>query len=387
MICSFYTEAVFEQDADGRIFAIAGLDEGIWAELLEQFSGVRIVARARRVASPTNPHLLSDPRIRLFALPFYQGLSAFTRSAPALLAALWRSVRSDGAYLLRLPGPIGTGAAVALALRGRAYAVQLVGDPGAVLSSQTMSAVARRLRGLVVGATRWACRRAAAISYVTSATLQRRYPPGTAATSFACSDIKLPDDWFADRPRDLAGRSSLFLCGSLAQRYKGADLLIEAIRLLQADGTDVTGVIAGDGIYRRELEQQSIDAGVQQSVRFLGAIAPDEIARQLDACTVFVIPSRTEGLPRALIEALAKGVPSIGSDVGGIPELLRPSELIPPEDARALASAVAAMLADPARYRETSEWAIGRAQAFRPALLSAARAAFYKAVRATGERR
>ncbi len=385
MICSFYTEAVFEQDADGRIFAIAGLDESIWAEMLGVFTGIRIVARVRHVAVPSNPHLLSDPRIDLFALPFYQGLRAFAWRVPRLLAALWRSVHADGAYLLRLPGPIGTGAALALALRGRRFAVQLVGDPGAVLSSQTISSVARRLRGVVMSATRWACRSATVISYVTSSTLQRVYPPDPDATSFACSDISLPDSWFADRPRDLSRPASLFLCGSLAQRYKGADLLIEAVRLLQKTGIDLTAVIAGDGFYRNELEQQAFRAGVANSVRFLGAIPPAEIAKQLDDCTIFVIPSRTEGLPRALIEALAKGVPSIGSQVGGIPELLKPSELVPPEDASALASAINALLTDPARYREVSEWALRRAQAFRPAPLLAARAAFYEAVRASGE--
>ena len=60
------------------------------------------------------------------------------------------------------------------------------------------------------------------------------------------------------------------------------------------------------------------------------------VTEQLDAADVFVLPSRQEGLPRAMIEAMARSLPCVGSDVGGISELI-PDWVVPPNDPQALA--------------------------------------------------
>ncbi|GAB3976194.1 glycosyltransferase family 4 protein [Plantactinospora veratri] len=79
----------------------------------------------------------------------------------------------------------------------------------------------------------------------------------------------------------------------------------------------------GDGRYRPRLERLATDLGVRRQVHFTGTIsAATEVRRQLDAADLFVMPSRTEGLPKALIEAMARGLPAVATSVGGIPELL-----------------------------------------------------------------
>jgi len=101
----------------------------------------------------------------------------------------------------------------------------------------------------------------------------------------------------------------------------------------------------------------------------------------LDSIDLFVMPSRAEGLPRALVEAMARGCPCIGSNVGGIPELLAPEDLVPPNNPEALAQKIMEVTANPERMKAMSERNLARAKQFNPEVLREARLAFYKYVR------
>jgi len=94
-----------------------------------------------------------------------------------------------------------------------------------------------------------------------------------------------------------------------------------------------------------------------------------------------VLPSHQEGLPRAALEAMARGLPCIGSTVGGFPELLAAADLVPPGSAPALARAISAVLGDPDRRRDMSARNLARAQDFRDHLLQERRVAFLAHVR------
>jgi glycosyltransferase involved in cell wall biosynthesis len=100
----------------------------------------------------------------------------------------------------------------------------------------------------------------------------------------------------------------------------------------------------------------------------------------LDTADLFVHPSRTEGLPRALIEAMARGLPCIGSNVGGIPELLSPAEQVPAGDANALEAKLCEVLGDPQRLVRLSRENLAKAREYHADALRPRRQAFYRAV-------
>jgi glycosyltransferase involved in cell wall biosynthesis len=142
----------------------------------------------------------------------------------------------------------------------------------------------------------------------------------------------------------------------------------------------------GDGRFRSQLEQQAVRSGVGGAVDFRGQMAAGQAVRdQLDLADLFVLPSRTEGLPRAMIEAMARGLPCIGSNVGGIPELLPPEDLFPSGDPQALAAKISEVLTDGPRRQRMSQRNLARARDFHEDVLRARRLRFYRFIRTRTE--
>ena len=105
---------------------------------------------------------------------------------------------------------------------------------------------------------------------------------------------------------------------------QGARRAARGVRPCAHQGLDVRLCLVGDGKHRPELERRAAALGVSERIEFRGQLASCELVRQeLDRADLFVLPSRQEGLPRAMIEAMARGLPCIGSTVGGIPDCCR----------------------------------------------------------------
>ncbi|HET7232096.1 MAG TPA: glycosyltransferase family 4 protein [Longimicrobium sp.] len=140
-----------------------------------------------------------------------------------------------------------------------------------------------------------------------------------------------------------------------AQPYKGVQTLIDAAALLRGQGVaGVAFAYAGDGEYLPALRARARAAGVADIFHFLGERA--DVHRLLPGADVAVVPSLwAEAFGLAVVEAMAAGVPVVATRTGGIPELVedgRTGTLVPPGDPRALAGALAALLAGPALARE-----------------------------------
>lgn len=130
---------------------------------------------------------------------------------------------------------------------------------------------------------------------------------------------------------------------------KGLDLLLEAVGSLRSSHPELRCVIAGSGSQEALLKAAAQQRGLDGHVCFTGFRA--DIPRLLSAIDVFVLPSRTEGIPYALLEASAAGLPIAASRVGGIPEIIRDGQaglLVAPEQAGALAAAIDRLLREPA---------------------------------------
>jgi glycosyltransferase involved in cell wall biosynthesis len=126
---------------------------------------------------------------------------------------------------------------------------------------------------------------------------------------------------------------------------KAQEVLLDAVAALLPGHPDLTLSIVGEGTCRRALEDQAARLGMTDAVRFLGHRT--DVRAILASADVFALPSRSEGLPLALVEAMAARVPCVATTVGGVPEAMAGfAELsVPPEDPLRLAEALAMVLA------------------------------------------
>lgn len=146
---------------------------------------------------------------------------------------------------------------------------------------------------------------------------------------------------------------------------KGHVYLIEAVKRLKDRGTSVRAELAGDGPLAQRLRRQVMERGVEAEVVFLGSVSHERLLTEMSAgkwqATVqpsIVTPSgQLEGIPVSLIEAMACGLPAVGTVSGGIPELLADGAgiLVPAGDSEALADALAALAEDRALRTSLAE--------------------------------
>jgi glycosyltransferase involved in cell wall biosynthesis len=119
-----------------------------------------------------------------------------------------------------------------------------------------------------------------------------------------------------------------------------------------------------------------------ERVCFRGQLtAGNAVRAELDRADLFILPSHQEGLPRAMVEAMARALPCIGSTVGGIPELLPHEDLVPPGDVAALASKIREVVTNPERMTRMSARNLEKAKEYTDEVLYEQRNEFYHYVR------
>jgi glycosyltransferase involved in cell wall biosynthesis len=152
------------------------------------------------------------------------------------------------------------------------------------------------------------------------------------------------------------------VCTGRLGDHKGSSVLVRALALLAGRHPEARLVLAGDGD-REPLRAEAARLGVGDRLELPGWIGPDEVASLLDRAGVFALPSRNEGLPMALLEAMARGLPCVVTPVGAIPDLVEDGVhgvFVPPDDPEALAGALGGLLADPGRARALGDAARAR---------------------------
>ncbi len=388
MRLSVTLEHRFAITPDGAAWTSTMFPREFWDRYLDVFEGLTVVARALPAAAPDPSWRRVDGDGVGFApLPHYIGPVQYLRRRAALTRSLREALSPDAAVVMRVGSPIADLAAPMLLGRGQPFAVEVVGDPWDTFAPGAMRHPLRPvMRRYFARKLREQCAAACAASYVTAAALQRRYPPGPRTYATDYSSIRLTGEDFAAAARgsfDCGGPLRLATVGTLAQMYKGTDVLLTALaECVRERGLDLSLTIVGDGRHRGELEALASSLDVADRVDFRGQLPAGAAVRGvLDETDLFLLPSLQEGLPRALIEAMARGLPCLASDVGGIGELLAAEDLLPAGDAGALAGAIAAAAGDPARLARMAARNFERAGDYRDEVLAARRRGLYEHLR------
>ena len=322
-----------------------------WAALGDELD-LRVLARA---AERTNGH---DPSFRLSEPVGPRALDGplFYATLPVRVARELREFRPD---VLFVQSPYEAAAALAarrLSGSDARVILELHGD-WRTATRLYGSRLRRLLEPVAEPLARSSLRRADAlrtISAYTTDLVRRRLGREPAAVFPAYVDLTS----FVERPAvPLPERPRALFVGVL-ERYKGIDVLAEAWRRVAPTVPDAVLQLVGDGPSAPLVERLLAD--LPEQTEWVRRLSSDEVARALDEATTLVLPSRSEGLPRIVIESFCRGRPVVGTRAGGIPDIVGDGVsglLVPPEDPAALADALAGVLSDRALQARLAEGA------------------------------
>jgi glycosyltransferase involved in cell wall biosynthesis len=377
----------YDRTPDGSVWTQTTFAHSYWTRYLAVFDRVRVMARVRDVSACAPGWIRADGEgVEFTALPFYLGPWQYLRRSRQVKRAARAAIGMDDAIILYAPSQIAACIEPSMRRSSRPYGVYVIGDPYEVFTPGSVRHPLRPFfRWIFPRRLRRQCAGACAVAYITEQALQHRYPPPSNNISFSFSMTELPDIAFAPMARVPSSESRtlvLVTVGSLEQLYKAPDVLIDALAACVGEGLDLKLILIGDGKHRAELEARAAALGLSARVCFLGQLpAGDAVRAQLDQADLFVMPSRTEGLPRAMIEAMARGLPCIGSTVGGIPELLPSEDLVPPGDAVALTRKIREVITDRQRMERMASRNLEKASEYHEDILMQRRIAFYRYLR------
>jgi glycosyltransferase involved in cell wall biosynthesis len=350
----FCVDHVFVRDEGGAIYSAGQFPYELWRRYLQIFHALTVIGRCRPLAAGESTASLTRSSGAGISFAFVPNLASLVGLTP------WRRQRAEGimtatmaeadAVIARLPCENGL-----LAIRlARRLAKPLVVEAVACSWDQLWNY--GTVQGKVYAPVQmWRMRRAvetAPYAMYVSRFLRDRYPARGEMT--VVSDVEIAPFEPAtlrcrleriDRPN---GRVVLGLIGSLQHRYKGVHTALAALARVGCALGDFEFRVLGPGD-PRSWQELAAHHGLSERVRFCGMVPNgDPVLQWLDDIDLYLQPSFQEGLPRALVEAMSRGCPALGSTAGGIPELLPTECLHRPGDARRLGELISQAARDAA---------------------------------------
>ena len=372
----------FLRDRDGNLFSTGLMGPNYFEKYLTVFDEVTVlgyeVANDTTIKKAIGNPIHDTDRIRYLLAPCGAGQFSTSFENRAIRAIADEQAKTADAVACK------SASGAALAKRyaekyRKPFLVEVVGCPWDAMWNH--SYIGKAIAPFSYLSLRKVVKDAAYVSYVTEKFLQDRYP--TKGKSVGVSDVELQpvDESVLDsRIRRIAEANSplrIGTAGTVEIAYKGQEYVIRALAELKAKGdTGFEYHLAGGGNPQR-LKELAETLGVSDQVVFEGSLPHDAMFDWLDSLDLYIQPSLTEGMPRALIEAMSRGLPAIGSRVGGIPELLGEDCVFPRKDTEAITKLLSWM--NPEQMTKMAKQNFAHARQFQKELLEEKRIHFYTA--------
>ncbi|BDH60663.1 hypothetical protein MTP04_07930 [Lysinibacillus sp. PLM2] len=309
-----------------QYFSTGGLSKKMLERYTKVFDEVTVISRQKILTEPNNNlTLASTDRVKFLDIPNIKSLNGLLKYNLAQ-KKIEQEVKKCDYLISRLPSSIGALAISKAKKLNKPYLIELVACPWDELWNHS-------LKGKIIAPynyfkTKKLVGESKYVLYVTNKFLQLRYP--TSGLNINCSNVSLKDiDSEVLKGRIskicLKNNSTKIILGTTAAvnvKYKGQQYIIEALGKLKKEGItnyEYQLVGGGDITYLKSIAEKN---DVLNQIKFLGLKKHDEVYDWLDSIDIYAQPSRQEGLPRALIEAMSRGIPSLGANTAGIPELL-----------------------------------------------------------------
>ncbi|MBA7486010.1 D-inositol-3-phosphate glycosyltransferase [subsurface metagenome] len=356
--------------------------------MLSIFDKVVVVGRCKKVVIKPDCQRVDSNRIEFFPVCDFSGYGCFI----GLLRAFWQCRKTVGLadrYWLRAPGFVASMVGFWLRRAKIPYYIRLVGDLAEVAETKTMwmpkliskviiSYVQRRFKKEVASS--------GGVLASTKYTLQKRYPSKIPENDFFATTLSLSQAIFKNVSRNFNDNVFRIIIVGVLLKYKGHDYLLKALAKIQ-DQRKWSLLAVGQGPELKNLEQLANEAGIGDRVCFCGRIDwGPKLFEKLDEAHLFVLSSLTEGMPRVVIEAMARALPVIATNVGGVHEIIEPEFLVPVKKAEFLSEKIASLWGNPRELERVSKRNFEKAQEFSLSRTRLLRQAWFRWMKECGDK-
>lgn len=353
---------------------------------LNVFDEVKVIGKTKHVDSVNTTDYLkiSGPRLEVLELPWYQGMRAMFRILPKLIR-IYRHVADDCDCCILRIAQVESFLFYIFTKKRTPYCVEVVNDP------ETFGSRFDIIRNFSVYMTKKMTRKANGASYVTEHFLQSKYPCKAEfdikkGFKSHYSSIDLDEKGVAEAPIEYSGGEFriVHVSNAINTDVKGHTTLIKAFEKISKEIPEARLTIIGDGNKLDEYKKLVANLEVADKVTFTGRINDkNALLSKLRDSNLMILPTKMEGLPRTIIEAMSVGLPCLSSPTAGVPELIDKKYLFPPEDVNSFAKKAIELIKSPAELREMSSRNIEESKKYCKTVLDARRTEFYLNLRKT----
>lgn len=370
---------------NGRFYAANQDKFDFYQRYLRVFEQLRLVARCEEepVLKAGRVPLDLDGRIEFIPVPMFHGPKEYVLEYRRVGKELRCIIEGCDAAICRLPSTVAMRVCEQVKKSGIPYAVEIVAC-SKDFKDVSKSFVNKVLWYIQDKKIRSLCNKADGVSCVTEKYLQQYYF-STKNSHFESSYSSLAiDSSFYTEPRELNKNPPYYIVHVAnqvrLQGEKGHKESVDIIRILKDRGFDVRIIFVGASYFKgaEALADYAKEVGVLDRVEFPGFMSRENLQKCLEASDLLLLPTRTEGLPRVVIEAMAKGLPCLSTPVGGIPELLDVRYLVDYEDVETFANRIAELLTNKQIYDEVSFENFERSKKYKAHILQNKRDEFYR---------
>lgn len=332
--------------------------------------------------------LVDDPRIEIHPLPIFHGPIQYAKKYFTIGRAMASVVDGCDAAILRLPSTVAQRLSKQVIAAGIPFATEIVFD--AKDGADTSNNIIEKILWLIINKQmRTTCAKADGVSCVTAHYLQQHYysiKPDHFVNNY--STLSLDKNFFTS-PRKYPNKKVMTIAHVDLQiglhSRKGTDIIIQALAKLKKEKGIIVNVnFAGDD-WDNSTEQilkYAKEQGVYGQVSCPGYLNRSQLSEFLDKSDLFVLPTKAEGLPRVIIEAIAKGLPTITTPASGNPELIPAEYLVGFHDVKTLAQKIEKLVTDKTAYEKASIDNFNHSLQYEGSILQERRDGFYTMLKA-----
>lgn len=372
---------------NGKYYAGSQDEYDFYQRYLRVFEKLRLVTRCVMEKDLKKSRVeLSDKRIEYIPIPLFSGPKQYAKQYYKIGRLLRNITDGCDAAVLRLPSTIGQRVCGKVMTSGIPYATEIVYDAKDGYGNER-NLVNKLLWYIIHHQMQRACAAARGVSCVTERYLQQHYF-STLPDAFTShySSLALPKEFYL-APRKYPQKEILTIVHVSNQVQfngrKGYNEIITAIKILKDRNVYVHVNFIGPDYQNgfALLSDLAKTLGVEDRVHFLGWASRQQLSYYLDSSDLYVMPTTSEGLPRVIIEAMAKGLPCITTPVSGNPELITDHFLVDYKDINTLADRIEELIRDKELYESTSADNFNRSLQYESSILEKRRDEFYTQLR------